>query len=248
MLFSVLKKSLLDEEVVFHNVKSASQLGGAERIEVQYGAFFEGLTAKEKESHGNIRTYLNTLTTETAQSEKIRKYRSSFIKGFYNTLPKKTREGIGDEYGNNNSQNIDVLFDGLPLDRQTKLAELMNKEFSAGELCREKRQSGFEILSVITTVGWLLAALVMLLLPTLAQCIALELDIGADYLTRFKEFFSFAYLLFPIGAVAANLLSYLKIKKKKHKRACMITLWCCIIPEFVFVASYIVFYLMSVNF
>lgn len=246
-LCDVLKKSLLDEEAVFQNVKIDTHTREkSERIEVQYGAFFAGLTVSEREAHRNIKVYLYTLTKEVEISEKVKSYRCNFVKGFYNTLSKDAKSKIGEAY--NISENRDDLFDGLSTEKQTELAEEINKEFSVGIIRPTNRQSAIEPLLIITTVGWLLISLLLILLPPLVQCMALNLNIGAEFMTRFKMCFSFAYLLFPIGAVVANVLSYLKIKKKRFKRANLITLACCIIPECVFVISYIVFYLLSVMF
>lgn len=229
-LHTILQQDLLNIDLVKKYVTNGTDL------EEKYRTFFDGFDQAQKNEHMEIYLYLTQIDNEVKISSALNDFRCQFVSQCYNTLSDVSKKKVS---------RIDDASSIYDSNDKSAFAETISNEFSPQIVTQHRRKSIFPISFWVFTVLLAIASASILVVPAVIQCSVLELTGLVNIIARMGIYLHPACFAIPVAAIAVNIIAFLKMKRNNLLRANLLTLISVIIPECMFVLSYIAFYFIS---
>jgi hypothetical protein len=228
-----LKSHLLNFDEVRVNVVAGEQ---SERI---YGTVFASFSPNERSAAADIGSFLRQLREEMVINVEFVSARQEYIKEAYATLPANAKKKY---FG---SADKESLFEGKNFYEQAEISKDVDNIISVNPT---KPRSFWEKVKdflkdnvkafISAAVAAIASVLIIMLLP-LAKAVAMG---NAGGFMGYLGFVPMVAWAFPVACALMNGLFYALLHRDPFRRAILYTLYCGILPEFVFVASTFIFY------
>ncbi|MBP3422568.1 MAG: hypothetical protein J6K86_02255, partial [Clostridia bacterium] len=235
-MMQLLQEKLFNLDFVREKVKAGQELSR------RYAEFFDLLPTSKRNEQQDIQAFLQNLKHEEAVNERFAQYRYRFSYGCYVSMSDSDKTKINQAVGTEVAE-----FDQMPREKRIEVVEKTVESFGVVSMVKKGRGGrltpfalfgfGFSILSVL-----------LLLVPAIVQVYTS----GSIDQTLFWEmlagFIPSYYAFVPVYVFLLHSITYLCLNHRNRlARANVATLLAGILPILIFVAAYVLFYLLGIK-